>query len=147
MHSRSRLIEIFSRVLSRRYHDNIAHVLKIIACPTFSLANCTTSDTLRVDLLCSLARRRNIMLHHEDEGIRRPLMHVHIRYRLRGIFAWRVYRYRLLQTATPRSIADYVIRSAKKERYDSFGKSAHLPSILSIVENLRLTVTLKTKSR
>ncbi|KYN40068.1 hypothetical protein ALC56_05531 [Trachymyrmex septentrionalis] len=33
---------------------------------------------------CSLARRRNIMLHREDEGTRRPLMHVHIRYRLRS---------------------------------------------------------------
>ncbi|KYN26886.1 hypothetical protein ALC57_03701 [Trachymyrmex cornetzi] len=85
---------------------------------------------------CSLARRRNIMLHREDEGTRRPLMHVHIRYWLR--LSIRIASVPLLNA------------NRKKLRYGSFGKSCTYPVIrvLSAVENLRLTLAPpKTKSQ
>ncbi|EGI68522.1 hypothetical protein G5I_02808 [Acromyrmex echinatior] len=73
---------------------------------------------------CSLVRRRNIMLRLEDEGTRRPLMHVHIRYWLRSSI--RIASVPLLAadcctSAYPGLCGDIHNANRKNLRYDSFG--------------------------
>ena len=82
------------------------------------------------------------MLRLEDEGTRRPLMHVHIRYWLRSSI--RIASVPLLAadcctSAYPGLCGDIHNANRKNLRYDSFGKSCAYPPVvrvLSVVENL-----------